>query len=319
MEINPINRSTKSKLVPLQVPWQISPSVPFLRLYLSESSADQPTHAVFIAHYKCGLVPHDTAGDKSFQIVAPPPAFVQTQDVTVEPYRLVRVLFHNAVAARMLPSFSDTEVIEESAYDWSFIDNTLKPEEGADSFVARFADTWVRSGICPSPGIYEVLTSKWLAQLGVTGKAATARHYLLLGHDAYIEVLAEGCTWQEGQALSGGVPLALVERKDRKTSAPPNFGKIGMVFSDGNLLSTTDPDNDTTWTVYDALNRAAKTVTAQGSGPNDTHYATASTDPSGMCGYTGEGTSITLPTRTHPNSRTALVPACKSPFLPADR
>ena len=28
---------------------------------------------------------------------------------------------------------------------------------------------------------------------------------------------------------------------------------------DGNLLSTTDPDNNTTWTDYDALGRVVKT------------------------------------------------------------
>ena len=42
----------------------------------------------------------------------------------------------------------------------------------------------------------------------------------------------------------------------------------------GNLLSTTDPDLHTTWTDYDALNRVVKTVSADGSGPNETHYAT---------------------------------------------
>lgn len=45
----------------------------------------------------------------------------------------------------------------------------------------------------------------------------------------------------------------------------------------GNLLSTTDPDGHTTWTLYDALNRPIKTVSADGSGPNDTHYATTTT------------------------------------------
>ena len=47
--------------------------------------------------------------------------------------------------------------------------------------------------------------------------------------------------------------------------------------ANGNLLSTTDPDVHTTWTDYDALNRAVKTVSADGSGPNDTHYATTTT------------------------------------------
>jgi RHS repeat-associated protein len=46
---------------------------------------------------------------------------------------------------------------------------------------------------------------------------------------------------------------------------------------DGNLLSTTDPDSDTTYTVYDALNRPIRNVSALGSGSNDMHYATTTT------------------------------------------
>jgi RHS repeat-associated protein len=43
---------------------------------------------------------------------------------------------------------------------------------------------------------------------------------------------------------------------------------------DGDLLSTTDPDGDTSWTDYNLLNEPIKTVSADGAGPNDTHYAT---------------------------------------------
>ena len=59
---------------------------------------------------------------------------------------------------------------------------------------------------------------------------------------------------------------------------------------DGNLLSTTDPDGDTTWTDYDALDRPIKTVSADGSGPNDTHYATTTTYDA-----VGNVTSVTDP------------------------
>ena len=47
--------------------------------------------------------------------------------------------------------------------------------------------------------------------------------------------------------------------------------------ADGNLLSTTDPDTHTSWTSYDALNRPIRSVSAMGSGPTDTHYATVTT------------------------------------------
>ena len=38
------------------------------------------------------------------------------------------------------------------------------------------------------------------------------------------------------------------------------------------MISTTDPVNNTTWTVFDALNRPVKTVSALGRGLNDTHF-----------------------------------------------
>src|SRR5208337_3036121 len=52
--------------------------------------------------------------------------------------------------------------------------------------------------------------------------------------------------------------------------------------ADGNLLSTVDPDNHTTWTVYDALNRPVQQVSALGSGPTDTaHMTTTDYDQAG--------------------------------------
>ena len=71
-------------------------------------------------------------------------------------------------------------------------------------------------------------------------------------------------------------------RKTKEIDADPNTGTQGsgspitqfMYDLNGNVLSTIDPLGHTTWTVYDALNRAVKTVSADGSGPNDTHYAT---------------------------------------------
>ncbi len=58
----------------------------------------------------------------------------------------------------------------------------------------------------------------------------------------------------------------------------------------GNQLWTTDADNHTSWTVYDALNRPWKSVSADGSGPTDTHYATTT-----VYDAAGNVTSVTDP------------------------
>ena len=47
--------------------------------------------------------------------------------------------------------------------------------------------------------------------------------------------------------------------------------------ANGNVVSTTDADGNTSYTVYDALNRPVRSLTAQASGPDDTHYATTTT------------------------------------------
>ena len=85
------------------------------------------------------------------------------------------------------------------------------------------------------------------------------------------------------------------------SSTDPNCPKTYYAYDpNGNLLSTTDPDLHTTYTSYDALNRAVKSVSAEGSGPGDTHFATTTvfdavgntvsvTDPDGnMTNYTDD-------------------------------
>ena len=74
-----------------------------------------------------------------------------------------------------------------------------------------------------------------------------------------------------------------IEEVDPQVTVYPVGGGSGQLATptttisydpDGNVVSTTDADGHTSWTDYDALNRAVKTVSAQGSGPNDVHYAT---------------------------------------------
>jgi uncharacterized delta-60 repeat protein/RHS repeat-associated protein len=74
----------------------------------------------------------------------------------------------------------------------------------------------------------------------------------------------------------------------------PTYMQATTTFAydaNGNLLSTTDPLNHTTWTSYDALNRPVRSVSALGSGPNDTRYATTTTYDA-----VGNVTAVTDPT-----------------------
>ena len=96
-----------------------------------------------------------------------------------------------------------------------------------------------------------------------------------------VEFLGQGSTSQT--SLIDGVWIAA-----GSLTTPP--ATTYTYDRNGNQLSTTDPDGNTTWTSYDALNRPVRTVSADGNGPNDPDYATTTT-----CDAVGNVTSVTDP------------------------
>ncbi len=207
MEIIRLNEvELKPRLVPVEVPWQISPSTPFLRLISSEVVENGATQVQFVAHF--GL--EDSQGDaselhRSVVVVADPgDLHDQSQSPIQSPYRRVRILFERGLWSRMCPAYSDSEVVKESKYDWSAVVGRYKSGEDPPTWLRRFKVTWLDTSICPDPGMYEVENSPWLREIeSVEGSKEELRHYLFLGHDAYVEVLAEGWTWKAERDLAG--------------------------------------------------------------------------------------------------------------------
>jgi hypothetical protein len=180
-------------LVPIEAPWMISPSVPHLRL--QEGGRGLEISATFIAFFKLQFALESSG----LAVIAAPGEFETSQSARGAPHRLVKVSFDDATYARLSPAFSDSEVIPEAQYDWSNVPGGVMPEESAETNVANFAQLWEEKSLCPDPRMYEVRNSGWIRDVGAD--SGVWRHYILLGHDEYAEVIARGFEWLPGQAV----------------------------------------------------------------------------------------------------------------------
>lgn len=180
-------------LFPVEVPWMISPSVPYLRMELSKQ--EQPAAATFVGFFEL------EAGSNAVAplVVRDPGEFVRSNSINGAAHRLVKVIFEEVSHARVLPAVSDLEVISEQLYDWSNVPSGIESGETAEQSVARMGRLWKATGFCPDPRMYEVRDSYWLRELELD--ANQWRHYILLGHDEYVEVAARQFDWQPGQIV----------------------------------------------------------------------------------------------------------------------
>ena len=181
-------------LVPVSVPWAISPSVPYLRL--NSTAEGRPFAATFIGFFKC----EPSLRHEGRVVISDPGPFVQAETAKGSSHRLVQVVFNDGLQSRRRPAFSEHEILAEALYDWSLIPSGIRDEETAEESVARVSGMWLSTGICPDPSMYEVRGSKWLAELQLA--EGEWRHYILLGHDDYVEVVARDWRWIPGQAVA---------------------------------------------------------------------------------------------------------------------
>jgi hypothetical protein len=159
---------------------------------MSESRSDDDAVVTFIAHFglehsqECRIeVGHETV-DSPYKL---------TNELGPKsgPYQLVKVTFLRALAARMLPGYSDSDVVNPKVFDFSDVSDEIEPGQSIDEWLRCFQDQWTTKQLCPDPRMYEVAHSSWLTEIG--GSAGEYTHFLLLGHDAYVEVIAQGYEW----------------------------------------------------------------------------------------------------------------------------
>lgn len=189
----------KPRLIPVKVPWQVSASVSCLRVYASEGAGSQCRSVDFIAHFGLARSDSEQRTVRGVRIVEAPGDFVPT-DGGIGAYRLVRVLFKEGLWVKVCPSHSDTEIIREDFYDWSALDWRVEDSPEGSAFLNRFWDRWRNTLVCPDPRMYQVEESTWLQELGLDSGSGW-KHYMILGHDAYVEVIARDWQWEMGQSL----------------------------------------------------------------------------------------------------------------------
>jgi hypothetical protein len=189
--------ASKPKLVPVSVPWMISPSVPQLRAHFD--SAGSPASVTFIGFFKCDDLP--SAPDYFSQkphVVERELQFEARPLSETAPFRMVRITFDQCISLRNVPAFSDIDALNEDDWDWSQVTSTLLPGETTEQNVVRTRDLWLSSGICPDPRMYEVVSP---GRSIASNPVATRdwHQYLMLGRDEHIEFTCKIWHWEPGQ------------------------------------------------------------------------------------------------------------------------
>jgi hypothetical protein len=167
-------------------------------LLAAESAGDEPTQAIFAAHF--GLRGETTTLEEigfSNAVLANNP-HQASSDSKGRPkaHSLVKVVFRNGLWVRFCPAFSDHEVLDPREFDCSMIPYSSTPND-IGAWLRDFQSLWMKSGNCPNPGAYTVESSEWVSRLSVAGFV----HFLIKGHDAYVEVLANDWKWEEVKKL----------------------------------------------------------------------------------------------------------------------
>jgi hypothetical protein len=140
-----------------------------------------------------------SAGDELPQFVKEAPPFRPARDEGEHPYHLVRMNFDDGLAYRVTDRFADGEIIREDDYDWSAIPGALRPGEDSVGNIERTTRFWLERGISPDAGAYVIEKSPWLRKLGA--RANGMRHFMILGDDDYVEVIARDASWEMGQPV----------------------------------------------------------------------------------------------------------------------
>lgn len=156
----------RPRLVPVEVPWMVSPSGGIVELRTFEA---EPTQIVVVVSW----------GPLS-----------DTQDNSRCDH--VRLTF-DAGWVRKTPIQGQSPVMFEGAFDCAdvpLVNISSQPESALEAFQQR----WRESGTCPDPRVYRVEGSRWVSEAGaLKGRCI---HFLVLGQDAYAEVLSNAWAWE---------------------------------------------------------------------------------------------------------------------------
>lgn len=179
-----ISKLISQRLIPLTVPWQISVADASLRLILQEQGGTSIEFLVLCGYQafeqdlQAGLIAYDAA------------AYLGSAAKQAS-FHIVSVSFGKLAGLRCQPLA--VEAFNKAAYDCTAIPS-LNPENKSHAVLAYdFKKYWNDNKCCLDPGAYIVENSTWLDTSGLGLQPYT--HYLFLGQQLCIEVLAAEMQW----------------------------------------------------------------------------------------------------------------------------
>jgi hypothetical protein len=208
----------KPKLVSVSVPWRVCYSTSFLRLTVGEDRGDCPTEVSFVGF---------DLTTEYIQVHAPweiDPSIQPTDEEMItfandhpDPRdKVVKVTFNLSSCARMVPDYLEIEpsnfdlskipfrddlYINELDWEGNYMESCRLAEAINKENLRLEKESWLKTGICPDPNMYEVQGSPWLQELQSKGlylgrEDLVFKHYLIAGHSRHVDVIASGWSWQ---------------------------------------------------------------------------------------------------------------------------
>jgi hypothetical protein len=193
----------KTKLLPLPVPWSVSPSTSYLRLFANESESDTPSQIRFVAQFCSDVIKKEY--ENQTKKIESPQIFYSPYDTNIKlgpkggTVQLIKVTLIQTIEARIAAAVSDSAAINYSDFDCSAMQfQPNEPISNAGAWLKAFHQKWIEAGICPDPHAYEAQESKLVSQNALS---RGFKHFIFVGHDAYIEVVAKAWTWESEGTL----------------------------------------------------------------------------------------------------------------------
>ena len=157
---------------PLDVPWQISPSTPALGLGTKCVDAINHGYVTFLGWLGEDTTMHAQYGD----------------------YTQIAVVLKRILYAKLCPEYSVEDHRRLDTYDWGAIPEFRDKDGSLREHTRRFHDAWNASNRCPDPSAYIVEDSDTIECLGFNDDSF--KHYIFIGDDFNIEVVAETFAWE---------------------------------------------------------------------------------------------------------------------------
>lgn len=165
------------KLHPLEVPWKISPSSKYLDV--STKTFESAIHGYLSFEGFLGEATSLSGEHGNFHQIT--------------------VILEDVVLVKMSPEFSKSDSERIQGYDWDLALRYQDSENNFKNHIRAFHDHWNATNICPNPSAYRIEESDLLEQLGFRKDSPAPlqfQHYLFVGSDYNIEVVAKSVKWE---------------------------------------------------------------------------------------------------------------------------